>query len=90
VEHHASDPVVPLRLFRAPLLSLSVAATSLSGFALFGGLVFVPLYFQAVEGASAANSGLLLLPFALGVLVGLIGFQRGVMVASRSQLGLPA
>lgn len=83
VEYHASDPVVPLRLFRAPLLSLSVAATFLSGFALFGGLVFVPLYFQAVEGASASNSGLLLLPFALGVLV--VAFSaRGVLTRVRA------
>jgi EmrB/QacA subfamily drug resistance transporter len=68
-ERRAAEPIVPLDLFRRPLLSLSVAATFLSGFALFGGLVFVPLYFQTVAGASASNSGLLLLPFALGVLL---------------------
>lgn len=60
------------------MLSLSVAATFLSGFALFGGLVFVPLYFQTVAGTSAANSGLLLLPFAFGVLL--------VSVAARGAL----
>jgi EmrB/QacA subfamily drug resistance transporter len=68
-ERRAAEPIVPLNLFRRPLLSLSVAATFLSGFALFGGLVFVPLYFQTVGGTSASNSGLLLLPFALGVLL---------------------
>lgn len=83
VERNAREPVVPLSLFRRPLLSLSVAATFLSGFALFGGLVFVPLYFQAVAGASAAKSGLLLLPFALGVLLVSIA-ARGALTQVRS------
>jgi EmrB/QacA subfamily drug resistance transporter len=83
IERRAAEPIVPLNLFRRPLLSLSVAATFLSGFALFGGLVFVPLYFQTVGGASASNSGLLLLPFALGVLLVSIT-ARGVLTRVRA------
>ena len=39
------------------------------GFAMFGAISFLPLYQQTVQGASATNSGLLLLPMMAGLLV---------------------
>lgn len=49
---------------------LSVSAFFLIGFTMFGGILFIPLYFQAVQGTSAARSGAFLVPILLGIVVG--------------------
>ena len=51
-----------MRLFRDPIYSISSALGFLIGFALFGGVVFLPLFLQVVTGVSATASGLLILP----------------------------
>ncbi|MFL6141468.1 MAG: MDR family MFS transporter [Labedaea sp.] len=62
VERRATEPIMPLGLFRNRNFSLISAIGFLLGFALFGAINFLPLYQQTVQGASATNSGLLLLP----------------------------
>ena len=69
VERSAAEPVVPPRLFGDRTFSVATAVTFLGGFSLFGGVFFVPLFLQFVSGASATDSGLLLLPLTGGVLV---------------------
>lgn len=69
VERSAAEPVIPLRLFGGRTFSVATAVTFLGGFSLFGGVFFVPLFLQFVSGASATDSGLLLLPLTAGVLV---------------------
>ena len=69
VERSATEPVVPPRLFGDRTFSVATAVTFLGGFSLFGGVFFVPLFLQFVSGASATDSGLLLLPLTGGVLV---------------------
>jgi EmrB/QacA subfamily drug resistance transporter len=66
-ERRVEEPIVPLRLFRLRIVTLSSAMLFLVGATFFGTVVFLPLYFQAVLGASATNSGLLLLPLMFGV-----------------------
>jgi len=72
VESRAADPIMPLWVFRYPSVSVSLVVTSLSGFGMFGVIVFIPLYFQGVLGASATNSGSFLTPMMLGIVVGAI------------------
>ena len=69
VETRVTDPILPLGVFRNLNFSLSAALAFVVGFALFGGMVFLPQFQQYVQGASATNSGLLLLPLMAGVLV---------------------
>ncbi|GAA2083405.1 hypothetical protein GCM10009780_22040 [Actinomadura alba] len=69
VETRVSEPVIPLRLFRNRTFSSSSAVSFFVGFAMFGGVSFLPLFLQIVTGVSATNSGLLLLPFMGGVLL---------------------
>ena len=69
VEHHAVAPIVPLRLFRYRMLIAAVTTGFLSGMAMFGTLSFVPLFLQAVTGASATRAGLVLTPFVLSWVV---------------------
>lgn len=65
----ATQPILPLRLFRNTTFALSSAASVIVGAAMFGGIVFLPLYLQLVTGASATNAGLLLTPLMAGILV---------------------
>ncbi|MEW2578874.1 MDR family MFS transporter [Streptomyces syringium] len=62
VERKVSEPVLPLHIFHDRNFSLITVVGFLVGFAMFGAMTFLPLYQQAVQGASATNSGLLLLP----------------------------
>jgi EmrB/QacA subfamily drug resistance transporter len=75
-ERRVDEPIIPLRLFRQRVVWLSSAILFLVGATLFGAVVFLPLFLQAVLGASATNSGLLLLPLMMGVVVTAIGSGR--------------
>jgi EmrB/QacA subfamily drug resistance transporter len=67
-ETRAADPVLPLRIFRNANFSLISVIGFLVGFTMFGAMTFLPLYQQTVQGASATNSGLLLLPMLLAMM----------------------
>lgn len=68
-ERRAVEPILPLRLFTDRNFSVSAAMSFLVGFAMFGAVTFLPLYQQTVQGASATNSGALLMPMLAGMLV---------------------
>jgi EmrB/QacA subfamily drug resistance transporter len=68
VEARATDPMIPLDLFRNRTFSVSVIA---SFFAIFGFstlIIFLPLWFQIVKGESTTASGYMLLPFLFGLI----------------------
>lgn len=69
VESRAADPVLPLELFRNRGLNISVIVTFLTSFGMFGAIAFVPLYAQSVVGFSATNSGLVLAPLSVGIII---------------------
>ncbi|MEV5890361.1 MDR family MFS transporter [Nonomuraea fuscirosea] len=62
VERKVAEPIMPLQLFRNRNFTLISAIGFLLGFAMFGAINFLPLFQQMVQGATATNSGLLLLP----------------------------
>lgn len=62
VERRASDPVVPLAMFRLRVMSVSSAANFLSGAVLFGVTSYVPLFVQGARGEGAAGAGVVLTP----------------------------
>src|SRR5439155_12409095 len=62
LERRAPEPIIPLGLFANRNFSLISGVGFLLGFAMFGAINFLPLYQQTVQGSSATNSGLLLLP----------------------------
>jgi EmrB/QacA subfamily drug resistance transporter len=68
VEARAAEPIVPLRLFRIRSFALGTGATAVLGFAMFGSIIFVPLYLQIVKGATPTESGLLMLPMMVGII----------------------
>ena len=66
VERRAAEPIVPLRLFRIPLVRAAAVTGFLAGVAMFGAISFVPLFLQQVVRASATAAGFVLTPFVLG------------------------
>ncbi|MFE4517564.1 MDR family MFS transporter [Kitasatospora sp. NPDC056783] len=69
VEQRVEEPMLPLSLFRNLNFTLVSIIGFVVGFVMFGSTVFLPLYQQIVQGASATNSGLLLMPMMFGMLV---------------------
>jgi EmrB/QacA subfamily drug resistance transporter len=69
VERRAAEPILSLGLFRNRNFTLSALIGFMLGFTMFGAINFLPLFQQVVQGASATNSGLLLLPMMAGMLV---------------------
>ncbi|WP_163508889.1 MDR family MFS transporter [Fodinicola acaciae] len=73
VERRAKEPIMPLSLFRNRNFALASVLGFLVGFAMFGATTFLPQYQQMVQGDSATQSGLALIPLMLSsVIVGLI------------------
>ncbi|MET0416824.1 MAG: MDR family MFS transporter [Actinoplanes sp.] len=69
VESKASEPVIPLGIFRNRTVSLTVIASVLVGVAMFGGTVFLSQYFQVALGKSPTVAGLMSLPMIFGLLI---------------------
>ncbi|MER5259580.1 MDR family MFS transporter [Streptomyces sp. NPDC002855] len=80
VQKKAAEPILPLHIFRNLNFTLMAVIGFLTGFVMFGAMLFLPLYQQAVQGASATNSGLLLLPMLLSMMV--VSFFSGRFTTS--------
>jgi len=89
-EHRAVEPLLPLGLFRDPVIVVSSVAVFLLGIGTFGVILYVPLFMQGVLGISATTSGSLLTPLLLaavvasiaaGNIIGRTGRYRTVAVA---------
>jgi hypothetical protein len=62
VERRAAEPVLPPALWREPVFRVAGALSLIVGFALFGAVTFLPLYFQTVDADTPTESGLRMLP----------------------------
>ncbi|WP_010146647.1 MDR family MFS transporter [Serinicoccus profundi] len=78
VELRASEPLLPLRLFRIGIFSwANVAALGLA-MVMFGSIIYIPVFAQGVLGVNATESGLILMPMMLGLIV--MGILTGLLV----------
>lgn len=66
-ESRVPEPILPLRLFRNDIFTVSAALSFIVGLAMFGAIIFLPEYQQIVKGDTATRSGLLLLPLVAGM-----------------------
>ncbi|MFE9394153.1 MFS transporter [Streptomyces flavidovirens] len=69
VEHYVREPLMPMRLFRDSVFTLTSLVGAVVGVALFGAAGCLPTFLQMVHGADATESGLLMLPMMGGVVV---------------------
>lgn len=79
----ASDPVVPLRLFRDPTTSLATAASILVGVVMFGSTVYLSQYFQLARGMTPTHAGLMSIALVGGLLVSSIVSGRLITAHGR-------
>jgi EmrB/QacA subfamily drug resistance transporter len=79
IESRAAEPIIPLDMFRNRTYSASIVSTFLVSFGFFGAVIFLPRWFQFVNGSSATESGYQLFP----LLIGLIGSSivSGILVS---------
>jgi EmrB/QacA subfamily drug resistance transporter len=75
-ERRASEPILPLDLFRNRIFTVSSLIGFVIGLALFGAVTYLPVYLQISKGRSPTSSGLQLTPMMAGVLVTSIGSGR--------------
>ncbi|MEN9698547.1 MAG: hypothetical protein RL448_502 [Actinomycetota bacterium] len=66
-ETRASEPILPLRLFKNHTFSLTSVLGAVIGAGMFGAIVMLPLYMQVVKGYTASDAGLKLIPLMLGI-----------------------
>ncbi|MFI9645232.1 MFS transporter [Streptomyces sp. NPDC052040] len=66
-ERLAAEPLIPLRLFRDSVFNVTALVGLVVGVALFGAASYLPTFLQMVDGASATESGLLMLPMMAGI-----------------------
>jgi EmrB/QacA subfamily drug resistance transporter len=78
-ERRAAEPVLPLRLFRYRVFSVSSAVGFVVGFSMFGAITFLPQYMQVVQGVSPTISGLRLVPLMAGLL--LTSITSGILIS---------
>jgi EmrB/QacA subfamily drug resistance transporter len=69
-ERSAPEPLVPPSLFRTTEISLAMIITFISGVAMLGAYLFLPIYLQIVRGDGPTTAGLQLLPLMIAVMVG--------------------
>lgn len=79
VERRSPEPILSPGLFRNRVFSSASAIGFVVGFAMFGALTFLPLFFQDVRGMSPTNSGLRLIPMMAGLFI--MSIMVGQLVA---------
>jgi len=69
LERRDGQPIIAPSLFKNSIFAVSTLVTFIFGMGLFGAVFFIPLYVQGVVGSSATNSGLVLTPLTLTLVV---------------------
>lgn len=82
IESRAAEPIIPLNLFRNGIYAAGNAIMFMSGMAIFGASIYIPLYMIAVRGDSATGAGLAIIPMSFAMpasstLAGLIVSRTG-------------
>lgn len=89
IERRAENPLIPMSIFTNSVVTLSVVASFLIAVAMFGAIIYIPVFAQAVLGVSATNSGAILIPLNLamvsasilmGLLITKIGRYKEVLI----------
>jgi EmrB/QacA subfamily drug resistance transporter len=77
-ERRAAEPLLPLQLFRSPIFSVANTMGFTIGMAMFGAIIFIPLFLQIVYAATPTGSGLRMIPLMAGLLVTAILSGRAI------------
>lgn len=78
IELRSPEPVLPLALFRNSIFTWSNVASFGLSMAMFGAIIYIPIYAQGVLGVDATGSGLILMPLMLAMIV--LGILSGMVI----------
>ncbi|HEY5849080.1 MAG TPA: MDR family MFS transporter [Microlunatus sp.] len=67
VEQQVLEPILPPELFKHWTFVSNISFAMIMGVGMFGGLIYLPIYLQAVKGFTATQSGLAMLPMVVGM-----------------------
>ena len=82
-ERRAAEPIIPLGLFTSSVFRVASSIGFVIGLAMFGAIVFIPLFLQLVYGVSPTSSGLRMLPLMAGLLTASIVSGRVISRTGR-------
>ncbi len=68
VEQRAAEPTMPLDIIRNPIFAVSAVITFMTMAGMYGAILYIPLFVQAVLGQSATDSGIILEPMMIGLI----------------------
>ena len=69
IETRVAEPLLPMHLLARPIVALSVGASFAIAVAMFGAIIYIPVYAQGVMGVSATNSGAILIPLSVAMII---------------------
>jgi len=96
-EHFAAEPLLPLHLFRIQVFAADTGVAIFMGMILLPLVIYLPLYLQGVLGESATNSGEVITPLTISLVIGAafsgfliarIGRYQGVTIFGIVLLGI--
>ncbi|WP_354025549.1 MDR family MFS transporter [Conyzicola nivalis] len=80
------DALIPLGLFKSSTFAMATVLGVLVGFGMFGAMMTLPLYLQVVNGATPTESGFLMLPMILGLMISSIVSGQFIARTGRYQM----
>ncbi|CAB4897826.1 MAG: DHA2 family efflux MFS transporter permease subunit [Actinobacteria bacterium] len=66
-ETRTEEPLVPMSLFKNPIFTVSSAISFVVGLAMFGAIIFMPVFMQIVQGVTPTQAGMKMLPMMAGM-----------------------
>ncbi len=69
IESKVQEPILSLGLFKNRIFNVTATTVFITGAAMFGTIAYIPLFIQGVIGKTATNSGLLLFPMMMSMVV---------------------
>jgi EmrB/QacA subfamily drug resistance transporter len=76
IEHRSPEPLIPLDLFHHRVVIVTTMHGLFAGMMLFGSMIYLPLFVQAVIGTTATQAGEVLTPYILAWVVAAIAGGR--------------
>ena len=67
IELRAKEPIIPLDLFKNSIFTTSVITVFVTGVGLFGAILYIPLFVQAIQGDNATESGTAVMPMTMAI-----------------------
>jgi EmrB/QacA subfamily drug resistance transporter len=80
IETRAAEPIIPLNLFTLSVFRTANLYAFIIGFAMFGAIIFLPIYLQVVDGLSPTRSGLAMLPLVVGIFT--LSISTGIVMSN--------